>query len=47
MTSIANAIMFYAFMKYAKRGQYPLGASFLVSAFADIVIITIISIGII
>lgn len=46
MTSIANAIIAYAFLKYAEPGNsYPVGAMAIAAAGVDIIIAIIISIG--
>lgn len=46
MTSIANAVMFYGFMKYAKSGTYPIGQSIMFCAVVDTVIVGMIMIGV-
>ncbi len=38
MTSLANAIIAYAFLKHANQGTYPVGLMFLVAACFDVLI---------
>ena len=46
MTSIANAIIAYGFLKYPMKGNtYPLGFMFLFSVCADLLIATVIMAG--
>lgn len=47
MTSIANAIITYGFLKHWKPGSsWPVGAAFLAAAIVDIMVAIIISAGI-
>lgn len=45
MTSISNAIIAYGFLKYAKTGNYPVGAMAIGAAAVDVLIAIIISVG--